>query len=105
MDTQFQYRVIFDQSWKVQVLRGDGWETAYFCKSEESANRQRTKCEIRAIAWGRMTEDERMRSILRSWPQRVRAAEVDRHLAEPIAVDVDLHRRRAEQRFRLEAEP
>jgi acyl-CoA reductase-like NAD-dependent aldehyde dehydrogenase len=58
-------RIVSEPSWRVQAMFKGEWITAAYCGSEASANRALAKMEQREEEWAKMTQEERMRSILR----------------------------------------
>ena len=60
-----QYRITCDLSWQVQKLWCGQWVTASYCGSEDAAARAMERHVWRALAWGRMSEEDRIQSVLR----------------------------------------
>lgn len=60
-----EYRVDSDPSWRVMKRYKGEWVVVYYCKDEAGAYRRLDKCIQQAMKWSRMSETERMSSILR----------------------------------------
>ena len=51
--------------WQVQRIHEGAWQTGYWCASEEAANKVLERCVARYVEWSKLTDEERMRRILR----------------------------------------
>ena len=59
------YRVV-GPPWVVERLTSKcGWQPAYYCRTEQSANDCMWKAAVRLRDWSRLSHEEKMRSILR----------------------------------------
>jgi len=62
------YRVASLPSWRVERLYGAEWRVVSYCGSEEVATRSLEKRIQMAMRWATLSEEDRMREILRERP-------------------------------------
>ena len=60
-----RYRIVSDPSWQVEACVTGVWRTAFFCSSEASAKQCMERQIVRFKRWLSLSEEERMREILR----------------------------------------
>lgn len=59
------YRICPERGSVVQKLHKGNWLDAYYCTNPEAAKVCLERCIKRAAEWALMTDDERMKAILR----------------------------------------
>lgn len=59
------YRVVCDPSWRVEKRYGAEWKVVAFCGTEDAAYRSLERHVTKAIRFSQLTDDERIRDILR----------------------------------------
>lgn len=60
-----RYRITDSSSWRLETCVGGIWQVAFFCSSEESARKCMERQIVRFKKWLALTDEERMKEILR----------------------------------------